>query len=231
MLSGRWDNHRVKEQSTLLLDHVLEQMPAAVERDDMDDDDDDDEHEDEFVSSDDKEDEAATTANIGDAADRSLSAATNVDLLSDMFGSSSVSAVASTSEVPTSDIDLLGDMFGSSPAPAVSPSIGGDLFGMMGETMVVDTLAKPSSRFPSMEVYSRNGVIIVFSFAKPEGDNAASCVVVATATNNSATLVTGYQLQISLPKVSVRRVAVLLPPSLPHTHPHPYDICFFCRFT
>ena len=130
MLSGRWDAHRVKDGSKLLLDHVLEQMPAAVEREEMDD---DEEEGDEFASSDD-EDASGGGARRGTSAAPAAAPAGDMDLLGDMFGSGDSGGAAPAPAAPgASDMDLLGDMFGSGSAAAAPPAVSApnvmDLFG------------------------------------------------------------------------------------------------------
>ena len=239
MLSGRWDAHRVNDGATLLLDHVLEQMPAAIEREEMDDDEDD---RDEFASSEDEDEEADASRAVKSAP--AAAPADDMDLLGDMFGggSSEPAAAAASPAAASGGLDLMGDLFGSGaaaaapPVPAVSnmmgtldslfsggsaapaPAMGGgDLLGAMGGMsmgggMGMGMAAPPAaaSQFPAVQAYSRGGVTVMFSFSKST-PASPECVITATATNANGFAVPNYQLQISLPKVRCFQIS---PPPL-----------------
>ena len=61
--------------------------------------------------------------------------------------------------------------------------------------------------YPSVVAYDKNGLRIVFSFAKPGGASSPSSIVTASFENSTATDMEQFALLVSLPKVR-RRVVV-----------------------
>jgi len=110
-----------------------------------------------------------------------------MDLLADVFGSSSIGTSAPAAAPQQGSNDLL-DMLGPGPSTAQGTSSNmDDLLGSMSAS---------SPSFPPLNVYNQNGISVVFTFTAANNETVA----LATYSNANQSPVTGFQFEAAVPK-------------------------------
>lgn len=189
------------------------------------------EDEEEVVSDD---EEPALSVSVSASASKSSSKSTAnilddpLDILSSMMTTTTVTAPPPSNNA--NSFDLISGLYSNTPsssAPASKPSVSNVstddiLSSIFGGSSSLSTSApapipmqvmapvaspapsSPSSRFPSLNVYNKNGVSIVFDFEK--SSDPTTTIINATFSNSAMVEVTNFEMKVAVPKFVVLKL-------------------------
>lgn len=114
----------------------------------------------------------------------------NEDILADLFGNISVDASKGVTTVDTTNKDHSLNLLMEDIAPTGEK----DLF----DLNLIDDKMKPQTNIPSMKVYDKNGIEIIFNFEKEQADSE-STTINASYVNKSSVTLSSFIFEVAVP--------------------------------